>query len=130
MRPFDSVLHQPIMLWFTFRFDNLGNMAEFASSLLDKPFVLVLGKILDDDALVAQIYLPTVEFRQFIDCLSQLCRSKLLQSYHYVIQDRRRGKWSRETIPFEEFRDGKWVYDQKRDIEKLYDLVEKNQKTS
>jgi hypothetical protein len=114
------------MLWFIFKFDNSEKMAKFALSLLDKPFALVLGKILNEDALVAQIYLPTLEFRRFIESLSQLCRNGLLQSYSYVIQDRGKGKWSRETIPFEESKDGKWIYDHKRDIEKLQELVKKD----
>lgn len=126
VRPFDSAPQQPIMLWFIFRFSNSEKMAKFASSLLDKPFALVLGKILNEDALVAQIYLPNTEFRRFAESLSQLCRSKLLQSYSYVIQDRRKGKWSRETIPFEDFKEGKWVYNHKGHIEKLHELAKKN----
>lgn len=111
------------ILWFIFRFETSEKMAKFASSLLNKPFVNGLGKILSENALVAQIYLPGSEFRRFVDCLSQLCKDDLLQSYSYVVQDRRKGKWSRETIPFEDFKDGKWIYSHNRHIEDLRRLV-------
>lgn len=126
VRPFDNEPQQPIMLWFIFRFNDSEKMAKFASSLLTKPFALVVGKIRFENALVAQIYLPALEFRRFIESLSQICRHGLLQSYSYVIQDRRKGKWSRETIPFEDSKDGKWVYDHQRDIKKLHELAKKS----
>lgn len=123
IRPFDRT--SSIMLWSIFKFDSSEKMARFASSLLNKPFAIVSGKILNENALVAQIYLPTSEFRPFMDCLSQLCRDDFLQSYSYVIQDRRKGKWSRETIPFEDSKDGKWIYNHNNHIEGLKKLVER-----
>jgi DNA-binding Lrp family transcriptional regulator len=119
--PFDR--RTSAMFWYTFKFDNEEKMARFASSLLDKPFMNIIGKILGENALVAQIYLPMEEFRNFTDSLSKLCRNGLLQSYEYVIQDLRKGKWSRETIPFEDSKDGKWIYDHKKHIETLRNLV-------
>ena len=121
IRPFHRT--SSIMLWFVFKFDSSGKMARFASSLLNKPFAIVSGKILNENALVAQIYLPNSEFRPFIDCLSQLCRDDFLQSYSYVIQDRRKGRCSRETIPFEDSKDGKWIYDHKKHLKELQSLM-------
>ena len=99
-------------------------MAKFALSLLDKPFANGLGKILNENALVAQIYLPISEFRHFLDCLTQLYKDGILKSYEFVIQDRRKGKWSRETIPFEDFKDGKWIYNHNKHIQDVRRLVE------
>jgi len=111
------------MFWFLFKFDSKGNMARFARSLLDKPFVYAMGKILGENALIAQIYLPKLEFRSFVDALSTLSRNGFLQSYDYVIQDLRKGRWSRETIPFEDFKDGSWIYNHKKHIKNLCNLV-------
>ena len=119
--PFDRTVSS--MFWFTFEFLNTQNLAKFALSLLDKPFVYVLGKILKRDMLVAQIYLPWSEFRLFVESLSKLCRNGLLESYNYVIQDLRKGKWSRKTIPFEDSKDGKWIYNHNKHIKDLKKLV-------
>ena len=115
--PFDRATSD--MLFFTFKFSNKQKMSKFARSLLNKPFVFILGKILKENSLVAQIYLPRQEFRNFIDALSSLARAHLLESYDYVIQDLRVGKWSRETIPFEFFKNGVWMYDHSQHVRAL-----------
>lgn len=109
-------------LFFIFEFDSREKLAKFASSLLKKPFVRILGKILGRNALYGYVYLPKPEFRRFIDCLSRLIRRGFLRSYSYVIQDLK--KSSRQTISYEYFRDGKWIYDHKKHIHNLHELVE------
>lgn len=109
---------------FVFNFDSYGNLAKFASSLLDKPFTKALGKILGNNALYGYMYLPKSEFRRFIDALSKLVRNGLLQSYRYLIQDLT--KSSRATIPYQCFKDGAWIYDHENFIEHLHKLVEEN----
>jgi DNA-binding Lrp family transcriptional regulator len=111
------------MLFFIFRFSDREKMGKFARSLLNKPFVIILGKILNEDALVSQVYLPRQEFRNFIDALSKLVRVNLLEDYEYVLQDIRRGKWSRETIPFELFKNGRWMYEHSQHLEALHALT-------
>lgn len=111
------------MFLFIFNFDTAEKFAKFASSLLDKPFVGGLGKILGENALIAQIYLPRLEFRRFIDTLSTLIRNNLLKNYEYVIQDLR--KVERQTISYENFENGTWVYDQNKHIKGLHDLLER-----
>ena len=113
------------LLFFVFRFGSKEKMAKFAQSLLDKPFVSIVGKVLGENAMVSQVRLPRLEFRKFIDALSKLARAGFLQSYDYVLQDLRSGKWSRETIPYEFFRNGSWVYDHGEHVRSLHDLVNK-----
>jgi len=113
------------MMFFVFRFDGKEKMAKFAQSLLDKPFVIIVGKVLGENAMVSQMYLPRLEFRKFIDALSKLVRSDFLQSYDYVFQDLRPGRWLRVTIPYEFFKNGSWVYDHSRHIKNLHDLINK-----
>jgi len=119
--PFDRATSD--MLFFIFRFSDGERMGKFARSLLDKPFVFILGKILNENSLVSQIYLPRHEFRNFIDALSKLARMRLLENYEYVLQDLRPGKWSRETIPYELFKNGAWTYDHSQHLEAIHDLT-------
>jgi DNA-binding Lrp family transcriptional regulator len=118
--PFDRATSDT--LFFIFKFGDSEKMGKFARSLLDKPFVFILGKILKENALVSQVYLPRHEFRNFIDALSKLAREDFLEDYEYVIQDLRPGKWSRETIPFELFKNGRWMYEHSQHLAALHAL--------
>jgi DNA-binding Lrp family transcriptional regulator len=100
--------------FFTFSFDEEEKLARFAYSLLDKPFVKVLGKILGKNQLYGYLYFPRSEFRGFLRILSGLVRSGFLKDYQYAIQDF--ASSIRETIPFQCFKKGKWVYDHERYI--------------
>lgn len=111
-------------LYFVFGFDSAEKLAKFASSLLDKPFVRTLGKVLGQNALYGYIYLPNSEFRRFIDSLSELIRTGFLQGYNYVIQDLQ--KSSRQTISYEYFRHGTWMYDHKKHVHNINNLVKEN----
>ena len=111
------------LLFFVFKFSDREKMRRFARSLLDKPFVIIVGKILNQNALVSQVYLPRNEFRNFVDALSKLVRMNLLENYEYVFQDLRRGKWSRETIPYQLFKNGAWTYEHSEHVKALRDLM-------
>lgn len=119
--PYDAAISD--LLYFIFKFDDNEKMAKFAKSLLNKPFVPILGKILGESSLIAQVCLPRQEFRNFIDVLSNLARAKFLLDYEYVFQDIRQGKWSRQTIPFEFFKNGSWIYDHSKQQEAIHKLV-------
>ena len=121
--PFDRATSD--MLFFVFKFSDSEKMSKFARSLLNKPFVFILGKILNENSLVSQIYLPRTEFRRFIDALSKLASLGFLENYEYLFQDLRVGKWSRETIPYEFFKNGSWMYDHSQHVKALYDLTAK-----
>jgi len=110
--------------FFLFKFDSAEKLNKFASSLLDKPFVRTLGKVLGQNALYGYIYLPKPEFRGFIDHLSKLIRTGFLQSYSYAIQDLQ--KSSRQTISYEYFRHGAWIYDHKKHVHNIHNLVKQN----
>jgi DNA-binding Lrp family transcriptional regulator len=124
--PFDR--DESDMFYFRFEFSDGEKMAKFSLALLDKPFVNAVGKVLGKNAILANLYLPKLEFRRFIDSLSKLIRSGFLQGYDYIIQDLRNvpKTWSRETIPFEFFKDGAWVYDHQKHIKNLRDMVKEN----
>lgn len=107
--------------FFSFMFSDTDRMARFALSLLNKPFVFILGKILEQPGIISQLYLPKEEFLHFKDCLSLLVRKGWLKTYDYVIQHT--DEWSRQTISYEYFKDEKWVYEHERHLSSLRNTV-------
>jgi len=105
---------------FRFNFHNEENMAKFALSLTEKPFVRSIGKIFGNNALFVLIYLPRDELRGLTDTLSTLIRNGLLQSYDYVIEDRSRQQI--QTISYEFFKDKSWIYDHAEHMKKLHEI--------
>jgi DNA-binding Lrp family transcriptional regulator len=118
-RQFDLTVSD--MFLFIFKFDSSRKLAKFANSLVDKPFARSIGKVLGKNTLIVLIYLPKLEFRRFIDVLSGLVRKGVIQSYDYVIQDLR--NVVRQTISYEYFKNGKWIYDHREHVRKLQSLI-------
>ena len=111
------------MLLFKFDFDKYEKMVKFTLSILDKPIANCLGKVLGEDAMLSQIYLPKLEFRRFIRALSTLINKGLLKNYHYVIQDMFQTR--RRSIPYEHFENGRWNYDNEEQQEELKKLLKR-----
>jgi len=124
--PFEKAVSD--LLFFVFRFGTREKMARFVRSLLDKPFVYIVGKILSETTIVTQVYLPRVEFRNFVESLSKLARDGYLDSYDYLFLDVGPGKWARQTIPYENFEDGSWVYNHEKYLQEVGSLVKNSVK--
>jgi DNA-binding Lrp family transcriptional regulator len=107
----------PETYYFRFVFKNKTNLEKFAQSLLDKPFVRVVGKVYHKNELFVQIYLPRQQLRNFLETLSKLVRTKFLKTYEYVIQDLT--KTERQSISYEYFKDNNWAYDHKKYLKKI-----------
>lgn len=107
--------------YFRFVFKNYENFAKFACSLMNKPFVRVMGKVYGRNQLFVQVYLPRRQLRNFIETLSKLIRPGFLDTYEYDIQDL--AKTERQTISYEFFKGNRWVYDHKKYLEKLRSTV-------
>jgi DNA-binding Lrp family transcriptional regulator len=115
-------------VFFNFKFNNETQLAKFALSLLDKPFVHFLGKVLGDEALVSYMhFLSKEDFREFTGALSKVIVRGFLQDYSYVFIDLE--KRARETVRHEFFNNGAWTYDHDRHIRSLRDLYDKSVKT-
>jgi DNA-binding Lrp family transcriptional regulator len=109
------------MVAFIITFHDYQTLAKFAKSLLDKPFVITMGKIIGQNSLMIEVFLPTNEFRKFVDALSKLARLKLIRDYKYAIQDLRTTK--RQTISAEFFKGNTWIYDHKTHMAMLWQKV-------
>jgi DNA-binding Lrp family transcriptional regulator len=105
---------------FRFNFNDEKNMAKFARSLMNKPFVRSMGKIYGKRALLVNIYLPREEFRGFTDTLSTLIKKGLIESYDYVIEDFSR--WKAQSISYEFFKDKSWKYNHEEHIRRLREI--------
>jgi hypothetical protein len=106
--------------FFIFKFPDTEKMARFALSLLDKPFVFILGKILGQSGMISELCLPRNELKNFQDSLSTLIRRGFIQSYDYIIQHF--GEWTRQTISYKNFRNEAWIYNHEKHIQALKEL--------
>ncbi|MCW4043315.1 MAG: hypothetical protein NWE90_06295 [Candidatus Bathyarchaeota archaeon] len=113
-----------VMVLFIMSFHNYETLAKFARSLLDKFFIITMGRVLEENAFLMEVFLPTIEFRNFIDALSKMAKMKLLRSYKYVIQDLRIRR--RQTISGGFFKGKSWIYDHKTHMEMLQQKVSKH----
>jgi len=111
-----------VMVLFLISFHDYETLAKFARSLLNKFFVLTMGKILGENAFLVEVFLPTEEFRKFVDTLSKMAKMKLVTGYKYAIQDLRIR--CRQTISGEFFKDKSWIYDHKNHMETLQKKVQ------
>lgn len=110
-----------VMVYFAITFHSYKTFAKFARSLLDKFFVLTMGKNLGENCLIVEVFLPPEEFRKFVEVLSTMTKMKLVKSYNYAIQDLRIR--CRQTISPPLFKGGSWVYDHENFIEALRQKV-------
>ncbi len=109
-------------LFFHFKFSYETQMAKFALSLLDKPFVHFLGKVLGEKGLVSYMhFLSKRDFREFISALSKVISRGYLQDYKYVFIDLERR--ARETVRHDLFENGSWKYDHEKHMKALRDIV-------
>jgi len=100
-----------IMVYFTITFHSHETFAKFTRSLLNKFFVLTMGKNLQEHRLIVEVFLPPEEFRNFVEVLSKMVRLRLVKEYKYAIQDL--GIRCRQTVSPPLFIGKSWVYDHK-----------------
>jgi DNA-binding Lrp family transcriptional regulator len=115
-------------VFFNFKFIDETHMAKFALSMLDKPFVHFLGKVLGENALVSYThFLSKKDFRGFVSALSKVISRGFLQDYNYVFIDLERR--ARETVRHEFFNNGAWIYDHNRHMRSLQEVYDKSVET-
>jgi DNA-binding Lrp family transcriptional regulator len=110
-----------IMVYFTITFHSHETFAKFTRSLLNKFFVLTMGKNLQEHRLIVEVFLPPEEFRKFVEVLSKMVRLKLVKEYKYAIQDL--GIRCRQTVSPPLFIGKSWVYDHKSQMTALQQKI-------
>ena len=106
---------------FVFNFKNESVMAKFANSLIDKPFVLSRARIIGKNSLVVHFYVPKVEFSNLIESLNLLATKDIIEDFHYVSLDV--ASFKRQTVSYEFFHEGKWIYNSAETNAKLARLI-------
>jgi len=109
------------ILFFIFDFDNSQDMNAYISAFIDKPIAINISKIIGQNSIVSQVYLPKWELRNFIKLLSRLTKLGYMKRYSYYIQDMYES-W-RELIPIDNFDDG-WVYKHDKYMNKIKKLYQ------
>lgn len=117
----------PDTYYFKFAFKDQESFIRFACSLMDKPFVRVMGKAYGRNQLFVQVYLPRQELRKFLEALSKLIKAELLETYEYVIQDL--AKTERQSISYEFFKDNNWIYEHEKHLERLRSIAKTLKRT-
>ncbi len=104
-----------------FDFPNETALAKFANSLLDKPFVLSYAKLVGENSLLSHFYVPKSEFSRFMDSLECLTMKEIIRNFFFVVLDARTSK--RQTVSYEYFNNGKWIYNKAEQIQKLARMI-------
>jgi DNA-binding Lrp family transcriptional regulator len=104
-----------------FDFPNEKALAKFANSLSDKPFVLSYAKLIGENSLLGHFYVPKSEFSRFIDSVERLTREEIIRDFFFVTLDVRTSK--RQTVSYEYFDRGKWIYNKAEEIRKLAKMI-------
>jgi len=112
--------------FFFFRFNSEEEMARFALSVQDKPFLYGIGRVCGENSLIAHLGLPPGEFRMFIQSLSHLIKKGFLRSYDYLLEDYTTALG--RTIPYRYFQNGEWKYNHKGHVRELMKISRKVQK--
>jgi len=106
---------------FVFDFTDESALAKFANSLAGKPFVLNYAKVIGKNSLIVHFYVTKSEFSNFVESLNRLIMNEIIQNFFYVTIDM--ASFKRQTVSYEYFRDGEWVYNSIEQIEKLTKIM-------
>lgn len=109
------------MCAFVFNFASERCIAKFVNSLADKPFTLNYAKVIGENSLIAHFYLPKTEFSNFMTSLNHLTIKEIIEDFFYVSIDV--PSFKRQTVSYEYFEDGKWMYNHDRQIERMMKIT-------
>ena len=109
---------------FFIEFPNYKYLAKVANAFRDKPFAEVLGKILESNKLMVSAYLPIEEFFKMLETLNTMAELGFIRDYEYYLMSQvEKGK--RQTINYEKFINGKWLYEHDLYIQRIHDRYER-----
>jgi len=105
---------------FIIEFPKYEYLAKTANALRDKPFVEILGKILSKNILLLIAYLPIYEFFNMLNTFNKLAELGYIRRYKYYLRYLAE-KGMRETIPYKNFKDGRWIYNHDLYVSRLHE---------
>ncbi|RLI40401.1 hypothetical protein DRO69_12925 [Candidatus Bathyarchaeota archaeon] len=105
---------------FIINFNNEKNLAKFANTCENSPFVVSYSKIIGRDSLIVNVYILKTDFPNLIKALNSLFTKNLIKSFTYATLDPT--SYRRQTISYEYFENGKWIYTSEEKIKKLREI--------
>jgi DNA-binding Lrp family transcriptional regulator len=102
---------------FIIQFADQKNLARFVNTLENKPYILSYAKVIGENTLLTNTYIPASEFLGFLDSLNRLAKLKIVKNFSHVtltLLPHKRG-----GVPYEHFRNGKWDINFDQSISKL-----------
>lgn len=105
---------------FIINFNNEKNLAKFANACENSPFVVSYSKIIGRDSLIVNVYILKTDFPNLIKALNSLFTKNLIKSFTYATLDPT--SYRRQTISYEYFENGKWIYTSEEKIKKLREI--------
>lgn len=108
---------------FRITFENYESLKRFIGSLNGKPFPVGTAIIMGKNEISSTIYLPKTELSNFINALISLSDVGIISDFSYVTLNLK--DYTHETIPYQCFKDGKWIYDHELYMSEIKKMVEK-----
>ncbi len=97
-------------------------LGKFANACEGKPFVLSYSKIIGKDAILVNVYIIKTEFPNFVEALNLLFVEGLITNFFYVTLNQ--SAYRRQTISYEYFGNGRWLYNHSERVERLQKILE------
>ena len=97
-------------------------LGKFANACEGKQFVVSYSKIIGKNTILANVYIIKTEFPNFMRALNQLFVEGFVTGFFYVTLDQ--SAYRRQTISYEYFENGRWLYDHSERVKKLLKILE------
>jgi DNA-binding Lrp family transcriptional regulator len=97
-------------------------LGKFANACEGKPFVVSYSKIIGKNAILVNVYIIKTEFPNFMGFLNRLFVEGLITDFFYVTLDQ--SAYRRQTVSYEYFENGRWLYDHSERVERLQKILE------
>ncbi|MCS7385487.1 MAG: Lrp/AsnC family transcriptional regulator [archaeon GB-1867-005] len=111
------------MYVFRVEFNNNVLLNKFIKSLNGKPFSSSVAKVVNKNVIYMNVYLPKLEFFNFVNALLSLASIGVISDFSYIILDIK--NYLRQTIPYERYVDGRWIYPHKQYISRVQEIARK-----
>ena len=107
---------------FKIDFNDRSTLGKFVNVCKNKPFIISLSKIIEKNSLLVNINILKTEFPNLIRWLNHLFIQKSIADFWYVTLDQT--TYKRQTISYEYYEDGKWLYDSSERIKRLRKILD------
>lgn len=109
---------------FVMDFKDEKAISKFVNASNQKPFILSYAKDIHKNSLITNIHILKKEFPDLIKSLNRLYSEGLIRHFSYVTLDPT--AYTRQTIAYKYFENGKWTYNFEERIRKLKEISKRH----